>query len=329
MHLPFATANRSDIVSFERRALCESAGEEGGGAAMNMTRIFVAGATGNVGSALLRELSARGASCIAGLRSKPDAPRISARCETRPFDFADASLLEPALDGADGLFLMVPFCEPMVEWGRRVVSAARSMRVRFIVRLSGLGAAVDCPSAMGRLHGLIDEAVRESGIDYCVLRCNSFMQNFSGLYRRMIRERGLIQLPEGDAKACFVDTGDIAAVAAAVLSAPARHRNRTYDLSGPEPLANDEAAEILSEVTCRTIRYQPITPEQARKGYAKLGVSPWRIEVLDSLSRFIRAGGAASPSPDVRRVLGREPGSFRAFARTHREVWRAESRRGR
>jgi uncharacterized protein YbjT (DUF2867 family) len=291
---------------------------------MSMARIFVTGATGNVGGGLLRELSAAGTVCIAGLRSDTDARQMPAQCETRNFDFADESLLQPALDGADGLFLMVPFCESMVEWGRRVVEAARSMRVRFIVRLSGLGAAADCPSAMGRLHGLIDEAVRESGIDHCILRCNSFMQNFSGLYRGMIRERGLIQLPEGDAKACFLDTADIASVAAAVLLAPALHRNRTYDLSGPEALANDEAARMLAEVTGRPIRYQPITPEQARKGYAKLGVSPWRIEVLDSLSRFIREGGAASPSLAVHRILGREPGSFRAFALRNRGVWQSD-----
>ncbi|MGB8019969.1 MAG: NAD(P)H-binding protein, partial [Candidatus Nanopelagicales bacterium] len=94
-----------------------------------MSGVFVTGATGTVGSAVVSHLLDRGQPVIAGVRSPADSVRLPAGAEGRLFDFgAPARDLEKALAGADRLFLMRPpaiadvrtFLYPVVDAARRV-----------------------------------------------------------------------------------------------------------------------------------------------------------------------------------------------------------------
>ena len=285
-----------------------------------LTRVLVTGATGNAGSALLNELSGSGIELVAALTREDAKSRLPEFSSYRLCDYDKAFQVSAALDGIDAVFLLLPFDEKMVRWGEQFVELARQQDVRFIVRLSGLLAAPDCGSKMGRLHGQIDESVKRSGISYCILRCNSFMQNFSGVYRNMIR-RGTLSLPEGDARSGFIDTGDIAAVAAHIIKNPGPHINRVYDLSGPESMSNIQAVEIISAVIGNPVHYRAMSKAEVRRVYEKIGISSWRSEVLDSLSRFIREGHAGRVTDTVEKLLGRQPGSFRDFAERNRRCW--------
>lgn len=286
-----------------------------------MRRVLVMGASGNTGTALLEQLRVHDVTPIAALRGGAASSTIPADCEYRLCGYGNAEQMASALADADGLFLLVPFHERMVAWGQQLVAEATRQRVDFIVRLSGLHAAPGCASKMGALHGQIDQVVKDSGIDYCILRCNSFMQNFSGIYRKMIQGHQVISLPEADAQSCFIDTADIAAVAARVFSEPEQHVNQVYDLSGPEALSNSEAAAMISEITGNTVRYQSVSDEEAEHSYRKMGIASWRIEVLTSLSRFIRAGNASEVTDAVSRILGRPAVDFNCFAARHRHCW--------
>lgn len=285
-----------------------------------LTRVLVTGATGNTGSALLNELSGSRIELVAALSCEDAKSRLPESSSYRLCDYDNASQVSAALFGIDAVFLLLPFEEKMVRWGEQFIEQAGRRGVRFIVRLSGLAAALDSGSRMGQLHGQIDMSVKSSGIPWCILRCNSFMQNFTGIYRGMIR-RGVLSLPEGNARSAFIDTGDIAAVAAQILNHPEQHINRVYDLSGPENLSNTQAVEILSEVTGNPVRYRAMSEAEVRRVYEKLGISSWHSEVLESLSRFIRKGHAAKVTDTVEKLLGRQPGSFRDFVKRNRECW--------
>lgn len=286
-----------------------------------MQRVLVTGASGNTGGALLRELAQGGLTPVAGLRGEQAAGLLPAGSERRAFAYGNSEQTAAALAGIEGLFLLVPFHEQMVAWSEKVVAQAKRQGVKFIVRLSGLGAIPDCASAMGALHGQIDELVMASGIGYCIMRCNSFMQNFIGHYRGMIRRHHLIALPEGDARSCFIDTADVAAVAARIFMEPQLHSGKVYDLTGPEALSNAEAAAIISDVIGEPVVYRPVSDEQTEGSYRKLGLSDWHIATLMSLSRYIRQGHAAQTTDVVQRILGRPPRDFRSFATCHREYW--------
>jgi len=285
--------------------------------------VLVSGATGNTGSALLNELQGSGQELIAALTSADRKALLPDFCGYRLCNYDEDSQLSAALKNVDAAFLLVPFNEKMVDRGIRFVGHARRRNLRFILRLSGLAAAPDCGSKMGALHGRIDEAVKSSGISYCILRCNSFMQNFTGIYRGMIR-RGILALPEGNAKSAFIDTRDIAAVAANILKSPSPHIGQVYDLTGPESLSNAQAVNIISSVTGLPVRYRAISDVETRQAYDRLGISPWRQEVLESLSRFIREGHAEKPTNTAEAILGRRPETFRSFAENHHQIWQTD-----
>ncbi len=66
-----------------------------------MGAVFVTGATGTVGSAVVEHLAAAGEPVIAGVRDASDIPRVAAPAQTRLFSF-EASPAELD-DGAGGL----------------------------------------------------------------------------------------------------------------------------------------------------------------------------------------------------------------------------------
>lgn len=284
-------------------------------------RVLVTGATGNIGSVVLATLAEQEVDVIAGLSGNDRQAGIPPGMSWRVCDFQDEEKLAQALHGVDSVFLLVPFAEHMVAWGRQFVRAASSAGVRFVLRLSGLAAAIDSESAIGRLHGQIDEAVRESGVPYCVLRANAFMQNFSGLYGGMMRRTGALFLPEDDARLNFIDTRDIGIAAATIMMRPQAHKGRTYDLDGPEALGNEDTVRIISEVAGTRFEYRPISAAQANASYRELGICDWKIEVLDSLEAFIRDGNAARQSAEIGDLMGRPPTKFEDFARDYRNFW--------
>ncbi|WP_157976615.1 NmrA family NAD(P)-binding protein [Parahaliea mediterranea] len=286
--------------------------------------LLVMGARGQVGSAVLAGLlddsvnraEVRVIAAHSGSRALP------AGCDLRCAPLDDSDALLRALEGVDRAFLMVPFGAAMVERGARFVEAARQQGVGFIVRLSGLAAGLDSASAMGRWQGAVDAELIGSGIDYCILRCNSFMQNFAGLYRPMLL-RGRLALAQGAGRSCFIDTEGIGRAAATVLLSPAAYSNTVLDLHGPEALDNGQAVAIIGAASGRAIEYRPISEARARAGYQRAGLPDWEVDVFASLDRFLAADGGVGPAATLRQLLGREPTCFSEFSARRAALWRA------
>jgi hypothetical protein len=79
--------------------------------------------------------------------------------------------------------------------------------------------------------------------------------------------------------------------------------------------------EIISAVIGNPVHYRAMSEAEVRRVYEKLGISSWRSEVLESLSRFIREGHAGRVTDTVEKLLGRQPGTFRDFAERNRQCW--------
>src|SRR4030095_4130279 len=110
-----------------------------------------------------------------------------------------------------------------------------------------------------------------SGMAFTNLRAGEF---FTAYFRRvpLIVAKGVLMLPMEDARIASIDIGDIAEVAATVLTKPG-HEGKTYPITGPEALNMAEVAERLSVVTGRPIQYVNVAPEEARRGNLANGMS--------------------------------------------------------
>jgi NAD(P)H dehydrogenase (quinone) len=288
-----------------------------------MGKILVTGATGNIGSRLVENLKEKNLEVIAGVSSLSKGGRFMKQAiDTTIINFTRPETLETALEGVERLFLLLPLAEPMATWGRQVIAAARQAGVQFILRSSGLGADPDTGYELGKIHGLIDQDLRESGIPFAIIRPNSFMQNYVNFFGAMIRDRQALYLAQGQGRISLIDVRDIAAAAAAILADPGSHRQQAYDLTGPEALTNEEIAGIISRVLGKTVTYQDIDAESYRQGLLSLGVPEWNIRVLESLNRRIKLGLTAEVNSQVRMLTGKTAIPFSRFAEDHSAFWK-------
>lgn len=191
--------------------------------------IIVTGATGLVGSHVVRRLARRGLAVRALAPDPhgafPDAPGV----EPVRFDFRDPATYG-ALDGATAVFWLRP--PPVADvrgvMGPAVRHAATHAEAPPVgVVLSVYGANPLVP------HWWLERLARRAG-PWVALRPSFFMQNLSGVHAADVRDRGELFVPAGAGRTSVVDARDVADAAAHVLADPQPHRGRTYTLTGPE-----------------------------------------------------------------------------------------------
>jgi uncharacterized protein YbjT (DUF2867 family) len=200
---------------------------------MMHTPILVTGASGNVGSEIVKLLS-EGDFAVRAADRRGGQPGQTLACnvEAISFDFSKPETFGPAFAGVERMFLMRP--PAIADVRRRIwpaIDAAQQAGVKHIVFLSLLGAEQN-PIVP---HYKIEQHILASGVDYTFLRASFFMQNLNTTHRREIQARNELFVPAANGKTSFIDVRDIAAVAALALT-QAGHAGRSYDLTGSEAL---------------------------------------------------------------------------------------------
>ena len=281
-------------------------------------KVLVIGGTGKTGRELVRLLAEGGVPVRAASRH-PGEPAGSV-AEAVEFDWARSETHGDALEGVERLYLVPPALvadasEQVIPFLRRAVDGG----VRKIVQLSALG--IDAaPEELGARK--TELAVMGSGVEWTILRPNWFMQNFSeSFFLPPILERGELLAPAGDAAVSFIDTRDIAAVAAASLVEEG-HDGAGYALTGGRALTFGEVADAIGEAAGREVRYVDVAPEEMRRGMVEGGVPGDYADLLMGLFKGIRAGWNAVVDDSVERVLGRPQISFADYARDNADAWR-------
>jgi uncharacterized protein YbjT (DUF2867 family) len=280
--------------------------------------ILVTGATGTVGREVVIQLLAAGEQ-VRGMTRNPSTAKLDARVELVKGDFASPDTLAKAVDGVERVFSLT-FGPQTGTHERDLAGLAKKAGVRHIVKLSAMGGDGETKNAIRKWHEQGEEAIKETGISWTVVRPGGFMSNALH-WRETVRTQGKVFSNYGDGKLPSVHPRDIAAVAVRALTSDG-HERKTYHLTGPEALSVGEQVDILSEVLGRRIEYVPITDEVARKGMEKAGMPALLIDALIPFATFIRSGRAAEVLPTVEEVTSRPALTFLDWAREHAEAFR-------
>ncbi|MET7911921.1 NAD(P)H-binding protein [Streptomyces avermitilis] len=272
--------------------------------------IVVTGATGNVGRALVRMLTEAGVPVTAVARHITDADvRPGVRAVTA--DLAEPAGLRSAFEGAEALFLLVAGEDP-----HRVLKEAKAAGIRRVVLLSSQGAGTR-PETY-RHPRLFEEAVRDSGLAWTVLRSGGMATN-AFAWAESIRTRREAAAPFGDVGLPFIDPDDVAAVAAVALRQDA-HPGATYTLTGPAPTTPRERAAAIAAALGEPVRFTEQAREEAHALMARFMPLPVVEGTLAILGEPTE--DEQRVSPDVERVLGRAPGTFAAWAERNTAAFR-------
>ena len=281
--------------------------------------VLVTGATGTIGRDVAKRLSEGGVSVRAGIRDQAKARKELADIVLIPFDFENEKTFSGALEGVEKVFLLPPLLPNQLEVMNVFVDAAKRAGVRHIVKLSAIGVDDETQPTAVKWHGANERYIRESGVAFTFLRPNSFMQNFITYFPP---RNGAIYLPWGNGTASFVDTRDIASVAAKALTSDG-HGGRIYTLTGPATLGIAEVALILSQVTGREFKYVDVPEAAARDGMLQAGVPQWQVELVMELHAVNKQNRWSAVTSDIEKVTGTPPTDFAQFARDHADKFRA------
>lgn len=276
-----------------------------------MNKTLVIGASGTVGTELVRLLQARGQSVLQATSRAPAQPGQV------QLDVLSGAGVAAAFAQADRAFLLAPPGHTnQHELLNPLIDAAKAAGLKKVVLMSAMGANAD-PSAPLRQAELHLEA---SGLPWNVIRPNWFMQNFNTFWLSGIQQQSKIFLPVGAAKGSFIDARDIAAVAAELLTRSDLD-NRDFDLTGSEALDHDQVAAILSRVAGRAIAFQDIPPEAMLEGLLGAGLPKPYAEFLVMILGYFKAGYAERTTDAVATITGRAPIAFAQYAQDYRAAW--------
>jgi uncharacterized protein YbjT (DUF2867 family) len=270
--------------------------------------ILVTGATGNVGSRLVRGLVAAGHKVRAFTRSGEKA-KFDGDVEIVEGDFDDKESIRRALQGMSKMFLLSPAID-LERHDANAIDAAKEAGVQLVVKQSVMGAPTKA-THIPRWHRAGEERLEASGIPYVFLRPSSFMSNTLG-WVGSVKGSGTIYNPLGAAALPVVHPDDIADVAAAALTQPG-HANRAYEVTGPEAMTAEQQVAILSDVLGRPLKVEPLSDQAMQEGMLKGGTPPAYVEARAGLVQFLRGLGRVEPSPTVQNVTGKPPRTFKSW----------------
>jgi uncharacterized protein YbjT (DUF2867 family) len=275
--------------------------------------ILITGATGHVGSELITALLPTQAGQIRVLTRNPDAV-FPDGTQKVVADLADSDLA-PVLDGVHAVFLLTDGLN-IAAHDRRVVAAAQLASVQRIVKQSVLAVGHGATDPITTLHRAGEEAIRDSGIDWTLLRPTAFMSNALN-WAGMIAADQVVHAPFADGRAAVVDPADIAAVAAASLTHDG-HNHQVYELTGPEPLSPADQVAILSQVLDRDLRYTESDPADMLAQMVSYGMPEELAHAIIEQFRSTLKPFNSEPTGDITAVTSRPARSFTDWAHAHR-----------
>ena len=233
---------------------------------------LVTGPTGNTGRMVLEGLSALGLPVTAMVRSDERQHTLEAGgFTTVRGDFRDPASLRAALDGVETAYLVCTPDERLVDAERAFIAAARDAGVQRLVKCGAHSASHQAGSPNLRMHAVVEDALRASGLAYTIVRPHGFMQTFFWMSAPLVMEHGILAFPGGEGRIPLIDLRDVGAAMLAALTQPG-HEGREYDLTGPELLSGARMAEALSAALGRPIHYMDAPESQLDAAMRQFGV---------------------------------------------------------
>jgi uncharacterized protein YbjT (DUF2867 family) len=278
-----------------------------------MKNILVIGATGTVGREVVNQLIDTRVNVRALTRS-PESARLPQVVEVFRGDLTDPATLVQPLKDVDAVFLVWTAPATAAESALKEITGA----VPRVVYLSAPH-QTDHPffqqvNPVADVHRENERLLAKSAQQWTILRPGMFATNSLFWWAPTIRAGNVVRWPYAEAPTSPIHERDIAAVAVRTLCEDG-HAGNDYVLTGPQSLTQAEQVHIISEVIGRPLRYEELTPDEARQEL--LPVMP--LFVIDMLLNAFAAalGQPAYLTSKVAELTGAPARTFREWASDH------------
>jgi NAD(P)H dehydrogenase (quinone) len=278
-----------------------------------MPRIVVTGAGGKVGGMIATQLAGQGVPQTLFVRDAARAPQLP-RAEVVVADFRDPASVRAALREGDRVFMVSVHeaVEARIGAHQSFVDAAADVGLGLLAYLSIVNPSPSAAFHHAHSHFATEQMILASGIPYAFLRMNLFLDDLPLWFD----PDGVCRGPGGDGRVALITRADTAAVSAGVLLGPG-YEHEALDLTGEESHSLAELAALCSELTGRSLRYEPGTREAWLEGRLAAGVPPWDANIGVGSYEALRLGEFDITSDVVRRVTGRPAESARSWVKAN------------
>lgn len=288
--------------------------------------ILVTGATGTVGSQVLRFLDGQGAEVRALTRS-PEKAKLPAGVAAVQGDLADVDSIRAAVRGVSSLFLVVGNSTDELNKAMLTVNVARDAGVKGIVYLSVLKSEHYADVPHFGTKAVIEHMFEAGDLPATVLRPCYFFQN-DAQQKEGLLTHGVYSMPIGTKGLSMVDARDIGEAAAKELLR--RERSATplsreaYALVGPDVLTGPALAAIWAEQLGRQVGYGGDDLDAFEQRFRAF-IPPTRVYDIVMMMRHYQMEGAVATKAEIEKLtglLGHRPRSYHAFARETAAAWK-------
>lgn len=248
--------------------------------------IGVTGATGEIGGRVARILAERDTPTRLIVRDPTRAPALENAEVVQFGGYNDRDGMRHAFEGISTLFLVsATEASDRADQHRAAVDAAVTSGVIRIVYLSIISAASDATFTFARDHFHTEKHIRKSGVAFTFSR----QSLYTDILPLLGGPNGVIRGPAGDGKLAPVARDDVAEALVTMLTEPG-HEGATYQLTGPESIDLNQAADLISRHTGQSVVYENETLEEAYASRAHYGAPQWEVDGWVSTYTAIAAG---------------------------------------
>ncbi len=224
----------------------------------------------------------------------------------RAADFGQPESLPDALAGVDRMLLIsTDIVGARLEGHRAAIDAAAKAGVQHVAYTSIPEPTQDNPSGVVPDHAATEQALRDSGLAWTMLRNNLYAEMQVGTVEQAAAS-GQLFTNTGDGGAAYVTRADCAAVAVGVLTGEG-HEGREYDVTGPSAVTAADQAALATKLAGRPVDVIDVDDETYAGGLVAAGVPEAFAPLLVSFGASIRLGKLERVTDVVERVGGRKP----------------------
>jgi uncharacterized protein YbjT (DUF2867 family) len=259
---------------------------------------IILGASGQVGSQVVRELHRKGEPVTAVIRNKASAVPCDG-IETRIADLSDGPALKEIFRDGRTVFLLTPenpSSGDVIGDTRKILAnyhdAIHDSGIRKIVGLSSMGA--QAPAGTGNLvmSYLLEHAFPDIPVQQVFVRPAYYYSNWLG-FAAIAQETGVLPsfLPV-NLKIPMTAPPDVAGFIASVLTNTRNTGSRTFEIAGPALYSPSDVAAVFGSLFQRPVTAQQIPPGQWKESLLSAGFSENASDNLILMTQAVIDGKA-------------------------------------
>tara|TARA_Y100000815_G_scaffold267885_1_gene288044 strand:- start:320 stop:1201 length:882 start_codon:yes stop_codon:yes gene_type:complete len=286
-----------------------------------MSKIFITGATGQLGKATIGFLLQKGiaANEISALaRDEGKATALKSKgINVKIGNYDDVDSLRSAMQGMETMLLISSseMTKSRAVQHINAIKAAKENGVKHIIYTGFMRTHEDPESPLWFIaedHVETEKYLKESGITYTLFDNGFYLDMLMDYVGEQVLESKTIFVPAGEGKINFVLRNEVAEALANVLTTNG-HENKTYTIGNEQPISFREIANYISELTGVAINYVSPEPEVYQQTLMQHGVPEDYARMFTAFAVAFAADTMNISTTDLTKLLGRKPTTVKEY----------------